>query len=103
MKDFIFEYEFSAVVWKYDGEGAWYFASVPVKQSKNIRQIHQESEEGWGRLKSEIIINKSNWKTSIWFDTRLNRYIVPIKFVIRKKEQIKEGSKVNIKLKIKMI
>ena len=35
------------------------------------------------------------WKTAIWFDTKKNTYILPLKAEIRNKEQIAEGDKVN--------
>lgn len=102
MDDFLLEYEFSAMVWKYEGPNGWYFASVPQDQSKEIRKLHQDSEEGWGRLKSEIKINESMWKTSIWFDTKHDCFLVPIKASVRKKEGITDGSEVQVILKIEV-
>lgn len=34
-------------------------------------------------------INEIEWKTSIWFDTKSNQYLLPIKAEIRKKGQFK--------------
>lgn len=96
-----YKYEFKAKVWKYEGPNGWYFASVPHDLSKEIRKIYSDSEEGWGRLKSEITINKTTWKTSIWFDTKHSCYLVPIKAAIRKKEGIADGSEVRILLQVK--
>lgn len=100
MKEYSFEYEFKAKVWKYEGPNGWYFASVPHNLSKEIRKVHSDSEEGWGRLKAEIIINQTSWRTSIWFDTKLDCFLVPIKADIRKKEGIADGSTVEIHLLI---
>lgn len=98
MKEIITEYVFSAKVWKYEGPNGWYFVSVPGEHSKEIRKYHFESEEGWGRLKSIITISESTWKSSIWFDTKHNCYLVPIKADIRRKHGITDGS--NIELRI---
>lgn len=95
-------YDFNTIVWKSEGPGGWYFASVPQPLSREIREIHQESEEGWGRLKSIAQINKTIWDTAVWFDTKLNCYLCPVKGEIRKKEGITDGSKVQILLKIEI-
>jgi len=100
-KDFK-DYSFKAKVWKYEGPKGWYFASVPKGLSKDIRAIHQDSEEGWGRLRAEILINKTQWKTSIWFDSKRDCFLVPIKSQVRQKEGITDGSDVGILLRIKI-
>lgn len=102
MREQSFEYEFSAKVWKYEGPNGWYFASVPHDLSKQIRKTHFDSEEGWGRLKSKVTINKSIWKTSIWFDTKHDCFLVPVKASVRKKEGITDGSEISLKLKIEI-
>jgi hypothetical protein len=45
-------------------------------------------EEGWGRMKVLVKIGNSEWKTSIWFDTKNDTYLLPVKAEIRKKEKI---------------
>ena len=102
LKEQFLEYKFKAQVWKYEGPNGWYFVSVPQDLSKRIRSAHFESEEGWGRLKSEIKMNQSIWKTSIWFDTKLDCFLVPIKALVRKKEGISDGSHISISLKIEI-
>jgi hypothetical protein len=102
LKEDLSIYKFKAKVWKYEGPNGWFFASVPQNLSKEIRKVHFESEEGWGRLKSEITINESIWNTSIWFDTKHDCFLVPIKASVRKKEGIADGSEISIKLKIEI-
>lgn len=70
----------------------------PHDLSKQIRKTQSGSEEGWGRLNSEITVKESTWQTSIWFDTKHNCFLVPIKAAIRKKEGIADGSEIKIKL-----
>ncbi|PIP89026.1 MAG: hypothetical protein COW01_15690 [Bdellovibrionales bacterium CG12_big_fil_rev_8_21_14_0_65_38_15] len=99
-KEADFTYTFKTKLWKYQGPAGWYFVTVPKQLSKNIRKIHQSSEEGWGRLKSNAVIAKTSWRTAIWFDTKADAYLLPIKAEIRKKESLQEGSKVEITLSI---
>ena len=39
-------------------------------------------------MKVTAKIGGSEWKTSIWFDTKNDTYLLPIKAEIRKKEKI---------------
>jgi hypothetical protein len=92
------KYKFSATVWKYPGKGGWYFASLPKTVAKKIRQNHGLDEEGWGRLKTQVSLGDTTWNTSIWFDSKLDTYVLPIKADIRKKERIRRESKIQATL-----
>jgi hypothetical protein len=39
-------------------------------------------------LKATAQIGNSEWKTAIWFDTKRNTYLLPLKAAIRKKEKV---------------
>ena len=64
--------------------------------SKEIRSILKFQEEGWGRLKAVAKIGKSEWKTAIWFDTKINTYLLPLKAEIRKKENISAEKEIDV-------
>jgi len=84
------EYEFIGEFRKYKEEDAsgWNFLFMPQDLAKEIRVMHKHQEEGWGRMKVTAKIGGSEWKTSIWFDTKNDTYLLPIKAAIRKKENI---------------
>ncbi len=90
------KYEFAAETWQYSAPGGWYFISVPENVSMEIRENLKWQEEGWGRLKITAEIGSSQWKTSIWFDTKRNTYLLPLKADIRKKENIESGKNINV-------
>jgi hypothetical protein len=93
------KYEFSAKTWQHsplDTNGSWCFVAIPKKMSKEIRTLFQSEEEGWGRLKVVAKIGNSEWKTAIWFDTKMDTYLLPLKAEIRKKEQVIIDNIVNI-------
>jgi hypothetical protein len=85
------KYEFSGNTWQYPSPGGWHFISVPKELSKEIRGILRSEEEGWGRLKATAKIGGTEWKTAIWFDTKMNIYLLPVKAEVRKKEKIETG------------
>lgn len=93
-------YQFSAALWKYEGKGSWYFIALPKRLSNEIRKNNFQFEEGWGRLKVIAAIKNIEWKTAIWFDSKKQTYLLPIKAEIRQKERIKEGDTIAITLKV---
>ena len=100
------KYEFTAKVWNYSstaGTGGWYIACLPKEMSKEIRENLKFLEEGWGRLKMTAKIGNTQWETAIWFDTKLNTYLLPLKAEIRKKEKIGTEKEVEIMIGFKAI
>ena len=92
------KYEFSAIVWQYNGPGGWYFVSLPEEISEEIRTHLKLEEEGWGRLKVNAKVGKTEWKTAIWFDTKMNTYSLPLKSEIRKVEKLKKEENIEVQL-----
>jgi hypothetical protein len=41
------KYEFSAKIWQHSAPGGWYFVSLPVELSNEIRENLKWQEEGW--------------------------------------------------------
>ncbi|WP_200799145.1 DUF1905 domain-containing protein [Tenacibaculum agarivorans] len=93
-------YEFSSILWKHSSSGGWHFVSLPKDISKEIRTHHQWLEEGWGRMKTTAKINGFAWETSIWFDTKLDTYLLPVKAEIRKKAKLAIGQDIKISITI---
>ena len=82
------KYNFDSKTWKYNGQSGWTFISLPENMAKEIRDNLKNEEEGWGRLKATAKIGKTEWETAIWFDTKMNTYLLTLKAAIRKKEKI---------------
>lgn len=93
-------YQFSGSIWKYLGKGSWYFIALPKRLSNEIRKDNFQFEEGWGRLKVSAAIKNIEWKTAIWFDSKKETYLLPIKAEIRQKERIKKGDTIEVILKV---
>ncbi len=97
------KYEFSAKVYQYstsaDMTGCT-LVSLPNKMSIEIRDNFKHLEEGWGRMKVTAKIGNSEWQTAIWFDTKHDTYLLPLKAAIRKKEKIVLNEDTNITILI---
>ena len=92
------KYEFHAILWQHSVTGGWHFLSLPEKTSEEIRTLFKSSEEGWGRLKATAKIGASEWNTAIWFDTKRNTYLLPIKAAIRIKENLEIESEIVVNI-----
>ncbi len=85
------KYEFSAKAYQYSSSAdmcGWTFVSLPKEMSIEIRDNFKWLEEGWGRMKVTAKVGSSEWQTAIWFDTKQDTYLLPLKAKIRKKENI---------------
>ena len=82
------KYEFPTKLWKHNAPGGWHFVSLPKDFSQEIRKNLQWQEEGWGRMKAVAQIRAEKWETTIWFDSKQERYYLPVKAEIRKKTQL---------------
>lgn len=85
------KYEFTAILWQHSATGGWHFLALSEKTSEEIRVLFRSSEEGWGRLKATAKIGNTEWNTAIWFDTKRNTYLLPIKAMIRSQENLMLG------------
>ena len=92
------KYEYSAQMWKHNSPGGWYFVSLPKTLSKEIRENLKWQEEGWGRMKAFAQIGDLLWESAIWFDTKLDTYILPIKAEIRKKRKLEINQNIEMNL-----
>ena len=90
------KYEFSARPWLSSPVCGWCFVSLPMELAKEIRENLKFLEEGWGRMKITAKIGNNEWKTAIWFDTKQNTYLLPLKADIRKKENVEIDKDVEI-------
>jgi hypothetical protein len=98
MKNKNSEYTFKSELWKHSGPSGWCFVTLPSELSAKIRKNYSDSEEGWGRLKTAAKVGKTIWVTAIWFDTKHNSYLLPVKTEIRKKEKLAIGEAISIEL-----
>ena len=90
------KYEFSEKPWQHSSPGGWHFVSLPTEMAKEIRSLLKSEEEGWGRLKAIAKIGNTEWETAIWFDSKNETYLLPLKAEIRKKENIEAGKQINV-------
>jgi hypothetical protein len=89
-------FSFSGKIWRSSPDGGWYFVTVPTAISNEIRSTLKWAEEGWGRLKVQTAIGEFKWDTSIWFDTKKNAYLIPLKSEARQKCRLTESQTIDL-------
>lgn len=94
-------FKFSGKVQIYPVPAGWHFVALPRETSKDINFFFSHVKRGWGSLPVLVTLGKTSWKTSIFADTKMGTFLLPLKAEIRKKESIKEGDKIKLSLDIK--
>lgn len=87
-------------IWTYDGPSAWHFITVAKDTSTDIRKLFGEMSPGFGSIPVLVSIGKTKWKTSIFFDSKANAYLLPVKADVRKKEKLTVGSLVELEIEV---
>jgi hypothetical protein len=92
--------KFKAKLWVYSGKAAWYFVDLPQEESMQIKFNNIFRLRGFGSLPVIVRIGKTEWKTSIFPNSKTSSYLLPIKAIVRKSENLKEGDMVSLELRV---
>lgn len=80
---------------------AWRFLPLPKKESAAIKKEYVRFARGFGSLPVTATINKVTWDTSIFYDSRSESYLLPLKAQVRKQAGIDDDDTVACALKIR--
>jgi hypothetical protein len=89
-------YTITTNIWLYPGLDAWHFIAVPKKESAEIKTRFAPVRRGWGSVPVQVTIGATTWRTSIFPDSKVGSYILPIKKEVRKKEHIENGDTITL-------
>jgi hypothetical protein len=92
--------QFIGKIWFWRGPAPFYFVTVPVEQSQDLKTISSLVTYGWGMIPVHASIGGTEWETSLFPKDDL--YIVPIKANVRKAENLDAGETVTIKLEVRL-
>jgi hypothetical protein len=90
--------EFSGEIWYWRGPAPHYFVTVPPEQGDALKAISSSVTYGWGVIPARVRIGQTNFKTSLF--PKNGGYIVPLKVVVRKAENLNEGDIVSVRLDV---
>ena len=91
------EFEGEIIYWR--GPAPFYFVAVPPEQSQDIQAISALVTYGWGVIPVFALIGTTRWYTALF--PKDGRYLVPLKAVVRKAEDLDVGDVVTVRLEVK--
>ena len=86
-------FPFTAALWKYSGESAWHFITLPADVSARIKFL-QSGRRGFGSVRVRATLGNSTFETSVFPDSKSGCYLLPVKASVRKAEKIGHGDEV---------
>jgi hypothetical protein len=91
-------FEFTADLWRYTGDAAWYFVTLPHDVADDIDEITLDRRRGFGSVRVEVTVGSTTWRTSIFPDTKSASFLLPVKQAVRQAEGLDDGSSVSVLL-----
>jgi hypothetical protein len=93
-------YRFTAPLWRWRGDGAWHFISLPEDVADDIEQESEGRRGGFGSVKVLVTVGGSTWSTSLFPSSKARSYILPMKRKVREAEGIDDGDDVEVSLEL---
>ncbi|MFP5219480.1 MAG: DUF1905 domain-containing protein [Actinomycetes bacterium] len=93
-------HRFTAPLWRYQGDSAWYFITVPVDLSDDIRELTEGTRRGFGSVRVRATVGATAWTTSVFPDTKRGAFLLPVKKAVRAAEGLDDGDAVDVVLEL---
>ena len=97
-KQYAPSWEFTAPLWKWDGNAAWHFITLPFEVTDEIDEITTGKQGGFGSVKVNVTIGRTTWSTSVFPDSKRKSFVLPVKAPVRKAEGLAEGREATVRL-----
>ncbi len=78
------------------GPSPFHFVTIPEKESAKIRALSRQLSYGWGVIPVKGRVGNTNFSTSLF--PKDGAYLIPIKAVVRRSEQLEIGDRVTVEL-----
>ena len=93
-------HRFTAELWPYEGEAAWWFVTVPGEVGDDVRARTEGLRRGFGSVRVRVTVGGTTWSTSVFPDSRSGSYVLPVKKDVRVREGLEEGDQVAVTLEL---
>ena len=93
-------YRFRTALWKWQGDAAWHFVTVPFDVSDEIEARTAHVKRGFGSVRVRATIGATTWETSVFPDSKAEAYVLPVKAGVRKAERIVPGDEADVELEL---
>ncbi len=90
--------DFSGDVYFWKGPAPFYFVRIPQEESDQLRDVMRSVTYGWGMILVKAKVGATEWSTALW--PKDGQYILPLKAMVRRAEQIEEGDTIEARLEV---
>ena len=90
---------FSGELWYWRGPSPYHFVTVSEEGCAELQAIANDVTYGWGMIPVTVRIGETEFDTSLF--QKNGRFVVPIRDVVRKAEQLELGGRVGVELRIR--
>jgi len=94
------KYALKGKLWEYNGKGAWHFITLPSELTDELKAQRDPMSRGFGSIKVQVKIGSSLWPTSIFPDSRLNAFLLPVKKDVRTTNNLTAGDSINYEIEL---
>jgi hypothetical protein len=84
------KYEFEGEVWRWKGDAAWHFVTLPVGLTDGLKRMRGPSR-AWGSMRIVASTGGSTWRTSLFPDAKSGAFLLPLKAEVRRREGLEAG------------
>ena len=91
--------DFEAALWRETGRTvSWTLVSLPTDLADDILDRAGSYSRGFGSLRVDATIGGSDWRTSIFPDSKVGTYVLPIKRAVRTAEGLQTGDVARVRI-----
>ena len=92
-------FTFSNPLWEYGGANTWVFVTLPAEMSDEIADLVPK-QPGFGSVRVAVRIGETEWSTSLFPDSKLASYVLPVKRSVRDRERVSVGDTVAVEVRV---
>ncbi len=93
-------FDFESALFEWSGNAAWHFVAVPEPISDEIAARMEGFTRGFGSVRVQVRIGGSAWATSVFPDSKMGVYLLPVKKAVRQAEGLTAGSTARVHLEL---
>lgn len=92
-------YSLRGKLWRYSGQAAWFFITLPKGPAKEVRGLFEGLARG-ASLPAVVTVGGTTWTTAIFWDKKAGSYLLPVKADVRKAESLEDGGFVAYRIEV---
>ncbi len=95
-------YTFVTELWRWSGESAWHFVTLPEPVSRDVRELMDGHTRGFGsvRVRVRVVLGPSAWTTSVFPDKASGCHVLPVKKTVRSAADVEVGDDVEVHVEL---